>query len=84
MQHMAKTVNEIVDDVGEMRIDVGKIKIDVEEIKDDVGGIKDDVGEMKCLCSLTGVVSAVETQASPQGTSSNVTFENGFPRRARL
>ena len=48
---MAKTVNEIKDDVG--------------EIKDGVGEIKDDVGEIKCLCSFTCITSIVETEALP-------------------
>ena len=55
----------------------------VNEIKDNVGEIKDDVGEIKCLYSPTCIVSPEKTEAAPQGTRSNRTFENGFPHRTR-
>ena len=48
-----------------------------------VGKIKDDVGEIKCECSALCIGSVVETEASAQGTRSNRTFKNGFPRRTR-
>ena len=89
---MANTVNKIKrnmdimrGNMGEIKDKVGEIKGTVGEIKDNMGEIKDDVGEIKCLCSFTCRVSITDAhaKASPQGTRSNRTFENGSPRRTR-